>query len=41
VGDSCTVAAIRARVEGSGSLREALRSVALEPWFREKVEGAP
>ena len=40
-GDSCTVAAIRARVEGSGSLREALRSVALEPWFREKVEGAP
>jgi hypothetical protein len=40
-GDSCTVAAIRTRVEGAGSLREALKSVALEPWFREKVEGAP
>jgi hypothetical protein len=39
-GDACTVAAIRARVEGGGSLRDALRSVALEPWFREKVEGA-
>ena len=39
-GDACTIAAIRGRVEGAGSLREALRSVALEPWFREKVEGA-
>jgi len=40
MGDACTIAAIRTRVEGAGSLREALRSVALEPWFREKVEGA-
>jgi hypothetical protein len=40
-GDTCTVAAIRSRVEGAGSLREALKTVALEPWFREKVEGAP
>ena len=39
-GDACTIAAIRTRVEGALSLREALRSVALEPWFREKVEGA-
>ena len=39
-GDACAVAAIRGRVEGAGSLREALKSVALEPWFREKVEGA-
>jgi hypothetical protein len=39
-GDACPIAAIRTRVEGAGSLREALRSVALEAWFREKIEGA-
>jgi hypothetical protein len=40
-GDACTIAALRTHVEGAASLREALRSVALEAWFREKVEGAP
>ena len=40
-GDGCAIAALRTHVEGGGSLRQALLSVALEPWLREKVEGMP
>jgi len=40
-GDSCALAAIRDGGGPDGSLREKLKSVALEPAFRERVVGPP